>query len=357
MSLPVPQLETLIAGPPGSDPALPIAVIDRNPTPESTHDVECPKARPYMFPTPIDPLPTLADMVPRSVVFTRGPFPRIQIHTPRILHGLGEDQRTRVRNNPEDYLAVIPHGATSRLFSLQPGLQGDIVDFLATLGFQGNKASYRLERSTTTGYDQWCMILSGVNDEMKRYLTWQQTFAISRELTFHVVPFLARRRRHDTICTFEWHNPAMDDSPATRLKLLTAVREKMQVSQRFIRENAEVMREAGYPGDDRALALRAATLLQIHYAPGDENHFQMMILTTRSLAKNEFRQGKWARMVSTVVIDSVTVDGTRLFRGPRWFRCRWCKSVFHFSESCNFERVPGWLGSGEHNPPQALVDE
>ncbi|KAJ7063835.1 hypothetical protein C8F01DRAFT_1229459 [Mycena amicta] len=344
-----------VPGYPDAYYVLSTTVLDQNPTPESTDDVECPEALPYMLPQQVTPTPTLQELASRDVIFTRGPFPRLQIYTPTLLSGMSGDQAHRVQANPAEFFAVIPHGANDRL--LKPALRTSIIDFLTELGFQGRAASINLELPEgIPGPESWALLLSGLNDEMRRFLPWQQTFAVSEELAFHVVPFNARPRLYHPICTLTWNFHVLDGSPATKLKISAAVRAMMWSSPTFLRVNAEIMHNRGLEGTEKYLAIAATVLLDIHYAPPSGNHDAVMILTCRSFAATEMEQGRWTKMFNEEVTDRLIIDGCRLPRGPVWWRCMWCKSFFHHGEDCDFENVPGWLGPTQNNPSRAIAE-
>ncbi|KAJ7054011.1 hypothetical protein C8F01DRAFT_1089319 [Mycena amicta] len=330
--------------------------IHDNPTPESTSDVKSPKARLYTLQTPVTRAPTLLEMISPDAVFTNGPFPHIQIFTPKLLTGMSIDQIERVRANPAKHFAVIPHGSEASL--LTPALRNCIVRFLTTLGFQGRAESLELELPAGTRYPgTWAMLLSRMNDEMYRLLPYQQTFAISPELAFHVVPFNARPCRHHTICALTRDNNEFTDSPRTKVRVLAAIRAGVWSSDDFKRINAETMRNRAIEGDEKSLAIAIAIFLDIHYAPPSGHHPAMMVIICRSFARTEVEQGRWTRSFNRLIINPLVLDGDRLRRAHRTWVCEGCKSYLHHRNDCDFEAIPGWRGPIRINPIQAVEEE
>ncbi|KAJ7054010.1 hypothetical protein C8F01DRAFT_1089318 [Mycena amicta] len=321
-----------VPGFPDPEFILPMKTIVGNPTPESTGDVESPKALRHMIPTPTPTLPNLLELVDKSAVFT-------------------DEQRDRIRAKPDDHLAVVPHGAGCVLLTHE--LQDRILEFLITLGFQGRKASLRLELPDDSEHpDAVALVLSCMNDEMKRFLPWHQTFAVSAELAFHVLPYNPRRREYFPITGIAWNNDQMNDSERSKKRILGAIRSIVWDSDHFLGLNAEIWRDRGSTGDDVSLAIVAAAILDIHFVPPSGNHHAMMILTAPTFTTEE-KQYRWGRMIRRVV-EGAVVDGSPLVPGMRWWSCTWCTSIFHSGGDCDFEKVEGWLGPSESNLPQDL---
>nr|GAT50802.1 predicted protein [Mycena chlorophos] len=113
--------------------------IEGNPRWPWTHDVDCPQALPYQ--TLASPPERLNQLVSTNTHFFKGPFPRLVVTTMQLFQNLSERQTTMVCNNYKDTLPVIPHGAGTLFYQHNPRAAEHILDFLITLGFQGDRTS------------------------------------------------------------------------------------------------------------------------------------------------------------------------------------------------------------------------
>ncbi|KAF5371504.1 hypothetical protein D9615_009583, partial [Tricholomella constricta] len=160
----------------------------------------------FVFPNAFDmkDLPTLSDQnpaiqqscqgplpftpAPAAIAFTRAALPRSVIPMTTLLNNLHLTISEEVEKNPENYLAIVPFGAGNRLFRDHPHLNTDIVNFLRSLGIGSEDQKLSISRPVARSRPNqrrdfekpWTMVLDGASAELRSFLLWQQTFAISR---------------------------------------------------------------------------------------------------------------------------------------------------------------------------------
>ncbi|KAG6893241.1 hypothetical protein C0992_010763, partial [Termitomyces sp. T32_za158] len=130
-----------------------------------------------------------------STTFTQSRVPRAVIPFKRLTANLDQGLVEMVERAPDEFLAIIPFGAGSKLYKDQPMLPAHIALFLKALAIGVNslevsKPVWRNKPSNKKDFETpWTLVMSGASQELKDFLIWQQTFAVSKELTFTVIPF------------------------------------------------------------------------------------------------------------------------------------------------------------------------
>jgi hypothetical protein len=100
-----------------------------------------------------------------------------------------------VTDAPEDYIAIVVFNAGNKYFREYPNANLDVKRFIESLGLPDKEVTVAKPVSKNKPNQRrdfekpWTMILAGAGAELKNFLLWHQTFAVTPTLAFNALPF------------------------------------------------------------------------------------------------------------------------------------------------------------------------
>ncbi|KAF8059883.1 hypothetical protein FPV67DRAFT_1674377 [Lyophyllum atratum] len=256
--------------------------------------------------------------------FTRSVFPRVVIPYKLLVANLDVHIVKKIEESPPDtYLAV------SSLSSLGIGANPELT--IARAVPRGKIDQKRdFERP-------WAMVLEGASDELKEFLIWQQTFAVSRDLAFSVVPF---DKDLKSWVIMNISGDVVQPGEAAMHKALGGIKKVLWHDLRF-RAIA-----------DKFCATKPFNLTYIESDNAQGTHAPIWQLTGRPLSSNPDVQEAFLNNVRNhrywVGIHMLVID-------QRLVNCVWCKSDTHPAHACPFPKVNDWLSPASTAASKALA--
>ncbi|KAG6889229.1 hypothetical protein C0992_005924 [Termitomyces sp. T32_za158] len=287
-----------------------------------------------------------------STTFTQTPVPRVVIPLRRLTANLDQKLVDMVTEDPEAYLAVIPFGAGPKLFKDNPTLPTKIALFLEALSIGANnldvsKAIWKNRPSGRRDFETpWTLILAGASPELKEFLIWQQTFAISPDLTFSVVPFDTNLR--SWVITNISGGAVKPGDEARRLAL-GSLKKALWDSQKFRAISNRMLADTGVAGGPRERAYLATksfdlTFIESHDTQG--NPAPIWQLTAKPMTTDHELHANFKLEVCRT---RVMVGLHYLEMEKRLVECAWCKSDAHPAYACQLPKTEDWLGPRPDN--------
>ncbi|KAG6894619.1 hypothetical protein C0992_005383, partial [Termitomyces sp. T32_za158] len=282
-----------------------------------------------------------------STTFTQSPVPRAVIPYKRLIANLDQGLVDMVERAPEEHLAIIPFGAGSKLYKNQPMLSAHIALFLEALAIGANeievsKAVWRNKPSNKKDYETpWTLILAGASQELKDFLVWQQTFAVSKELTFTVVPFDMNLR--SWVIT-NISGGAVKEGEGPKRIALGTLKKALWENQRFRVIANKILADQGVPGSARQRAHRATTTFDLTYIASQDvngNSAPVWQLTGKPLTTDDELHAVFKLEVCRT---RVMVGLHYLDMEKRLVECAWCKADSHPAHACPLPKVDDWMG-------------
>lgn len=322
----------------------------------------------FTFPDPFMELPVGSDANPanqmsqagdqphfpavNATTFTQVPVPRLVIPFKRLTANLDQGLVDMVTKDPESFLAVVPFGAGPKLFKASPTLPAKIALFLETLAIGTNnldvsKAVWKNRPSGKKDFETpWTLILAGASQELREFLIWQQTFAVSPEITFSVVPFNMELR--SWVITNISGGAVKPGEDAKQLAL-GSLKKALWNSQRFRAICNKILADSGIAGGPRERAYRTTmsfdlAFIESHDAQG--NPAPLWQLSAMPLTSD---YDLHASLKLEICRTKVMVGLHYLEMEKRLVECAWCKSDAHPAYACPQPKVEDWLGPRPDN--------
>ncbi|GLB44701.1 putative RNase H [Lyophyllum shimeji] len=287
--------------------------------------------------------------VDNATPFTRSVFPRVVIPYKLLVANLDSHIVEKIEESPPDtFLAVVAFGAGNKFFREHPNANSEVLTFLKTLGIGTNpdlsvaRAVARNKPNQRRDFERpWTMVLEGASDELKEFLVWQQTFAVSRDLAFNVLPF-------DTGLS-SWvimniSGDAVQPGDAAKHKALGEIKKVLWHDPRFRAIADKCLAAQNISGSCSERAVKATNPFNITFIDSDNAqgvHAPIWQLTGRPLSSDPAIQEEFLLNIRShrywVGMHMLVID-------KRIVNCVWCKSDTHPSHACPFPKVHDWLG-------------
>ncbi|KAF8067088.1 hypothetical protein FPV67DRAFT_1228003 [Lyophyllum atratum] len=287
--------------------------------------------------------------VDNATPFTRSVFPRIVIPYKLLVANLDLHIVQKIEESPSDtYLAVVPHGAGNKYYRDHPNANTEILTFLNTLGI-GSNSELSIAKAVPRGkIDQkrdferpWAMVLEGASTELREFLTWQQTFAVSRTLAFSVIPF-DKDLKPWVIMNIS--GDAVQPGTAPMIKALGEIKKVLWHDPRFRAIADKCLAALNIAGSCSERVVKATTSFNLTYIESDNAqgvHAPIWQLTGRPLSSIHDVQESFLNIIRNhrywVGLHMLVIDN-------RIVNCVWCKSDTHPAHACPFPKVDDWLG-------------
>jgi hypothetical protein len=292
-----------------------------------------------------------------STPFTRAIFPRITIPLSTLLTNLDEELVKVVTEAPEDYLAIVVFGAGSKYFREHPNANLDVLRFVKSLGFPDTevtvaKPAPKNKPNQKRDFDKpWTMIMAGAGNELKNFLLWHQTFAVTPSLAFNVLPF-------DGI-TQSWvvmniSGNAVKNSEAAKKTALGVIKSKLWYNTRFraITDRCLAAQGLGESTAERAyLVTKTYDLTYIETKDGQGDDAPIWQLTGKPITTDPARHREYLNVVRNI---RYLVGVHFLEIEKRFVDCAGCKSDTHPAHMCPLPNVEDWMGPIPDNAERFL---
>ena len=281
---------------------------------------------------------------PKTVSFTRAPFPKVVISFKDLTANLHPDLVNTIKASPADYLAIIPFGAGKKFNEDHPLAGALYTEFIKTLGFdlQGLSITKATPASAPKSDFEapWIYILEGGSKELRSFLLWQQTFAMWSKTAFSVVPFdtnvqswVIANISGDAVC----------DDPKVKDQALGAIKKNLWHNQDFRRIASRCLMEMGNPASPVECAFRVTQSFDLHFMPNlsKDKAAPMWILMGKPITKEDSLHRHYLRTIreATYFLGMKKLEFNR-----RWLDCVWCKCHTHPAHQCPLPRMEDWLG-------------
>ncbi|KAH9833129.1 uncharacterized protein C8Q71DRAFT_672765, partial [Rhodofomes roseus] len=303
-----------------------------------------------------------------GVAYTDASFPKIVISHEVLVGNLHPEQWSQIEPSVDDYCAILPYGTGNAYFLAHPYVKKDITDFLKQLCFrrqpfgpleegkmreedEDEEANPDMDDLSVTvpvqapGKDAkdrfgkpWPLFLARGSQRLREYLLHQQTFAITPDLTFSVIPI------DPTVCSWAICNFGGDSvTPNATGAILEKVKVALWKNAKFCQHVDAVMAKHGIPGSAPQRVVRATST------------FTVTIFNNRDAQGNPAPIAQLrGRPITTDHNDHQTY--LRLIRrGKYWIGlnqleinigvdCQLCKADTHPTWDCPFHQTEGWYG-------------
>ncbi|KAG6875692.1 hypothetical protein C0992_002812 [Termitomyces sp. T32_za158] len=219
---------------------------------------------------------------------------RVVIPYERLVANLDETLLQKIEALPSDYLAVIPFGAGAKLFSDNPSLNIQILNFLVSLGIQSApedlqlaKARWRAKPKGKSDFQApWTLILSGFSSELLEYLVWQQTFAVDKLVTFNMFPFDKGLR---SWFIMNISGDAVKRGDAAKCQALGTIKSTLWFNTRFRSAVNAALSDSNVPGSTDERTLMATESFELTFIESNDargNPAPIWQLTGKPLTSN-----------------------------------------------------------------------
>ncbi|RPD52472.1 hypothetical protein L226DRAFT_576458 [Lentinus tigrinus ALCF2SS1-7] len=163
-------------------------------TGKPAHWDECPHGRKTRAGAPLE-----QPLLPHQE-FLEGPFPHTHIPEYRFFSNLNAAQIQAVRQRGSQVLAVIPHGGGQGLLKRAKLVATAVESFLRSLAFESNERKAfnvkvyepevkKLDPNNPFGKPHAFFVDLGPNaDALRKFLLWQEVFAVNPSLSFTILP-------------------------------------------------------------------------------------------------------------------------------------------------------------------------
>ncbi|KAJ3511621.1 hypothetical protein NLJ89_g3991 [Agrocybe chaxingu] len=296
--------------------------------------------------------------VATATPFTSGLFPRAVIPFDDLLANLDMALQTQIKENPENFLAVVPFGAGNKFFKANPDVNKRVRDFVATLGYNNNglsvhKAEPQDKPSDKRDFEKpWAMILRANDPDLCSYLVWQQTFAIDRTLAFNIVPF-DKNLKPWVIANY--CGDAVANNADERRTALVAIKQKLWTDANFRKIADRLMAQQGISGNLNKRVYMATssfdlTFIDTNNAGGDLAPIWQ--LTGKPLTNDKDDHREYLAAIRNV---TVYVNMNKLKLDKRVVQCVGCKAPTHPGHKCSFPDHPTEAEVG--SPAEGVLEE
>ncbi|KAG6895685.1 hypothetical protein C0992_013296 [Termitomyces sp. T32_za158] len=262
---------------------------------------------------------------------------------------MDETLRAKVEDNPDEFLAVLPFGAGSKLYADNPSINISILNFLTSLGIQENpsdlqlaKARWRAKPKGKSDFQTpWTLLLSSFSEDLKTFLLWQQTFTVDQVVTFNVVPFDKSLR---SWVIMNVSGDAVRSGDEAKCLALGSIKAALWFNTRFRAVANAALAESKVPSSTDERTLRATESFDLKYIESNDargDPAPIWQLTGKPLSTN---QDLHRAVVEAVRAPKYWLKSHLMEVGKRLVECVWCKADTHPAHACPFPLTLDWAG-------------
>lgn len=332
-------------------------------------------APPFIFPNAYDmtDLPTNADENPihhksqrgddptlpqlTSIPFTRAIFPRVTIPFSTLVANLDEKLVKIVTDAPDDYIAIVVFGAGSKYFREFPTANLEVQRFIKSLGLPdqaitiGKPAPKNKPNQKRDFEKPWTMIMAGASPELKSFLLWHQTFAVTSTLAFNALPF---DKEIQSWVIMNISGDAVTDSQAAKEQALGVIKSHLWFNSKFraFADRCLASLGVGESTAERAyLVTKSYDLTFIKTKDSQGNEAPIWQLTGKPITTDPERHREYLGIVRS---ERYLVGIHFLEIEKRFVDCAGCKSDTHPAHMCPFPKIEDWMGPTPDNVERFL---
>ncbi|KAH9829032.1 uncharacterized protein C8Q71DRAFT_718759 [Rhodofomes roseus] len=315
----------------------------------------------YQWPDPLD-LPTAVDENLHSCMTHAKPFPHPtpttktaytdasfeqRVISYNVLMGnVCKKQRDAIKADPTGFLAVVPYGAGNCYFEDNPRAHLDIQDFVRSLRFLRPTTEEISKSVRETNKDirdcfgkPWTLFLHGGSQCLRKFLLYQQTFAISERIAFSVVPL------DPNIFSWAICNLVGDGiTPTLKDTILAGVKRWLWKDDAFRAHIDKVLAREGVPGSVNEQVLyvtNSYTLVLIHKKDERGNPAAIAQLRGKPITSNMANHLTYLQLVCD---GNYWIALNHLKTRGQGVECQLCKADTHPTWDCPLHQTPGWYG-------------
>jgi len=332
-------------------------------------------APPFIFPNAHDmtDLPTHADENPiyhksqrgeapalpqlTSTPFTRTTFPRVTIPFSTLVANLDEQLVEIVTEAPDGYIAIVVFGAGNRYFREHPAVNLEVQRFIKSLGLPNQnvtvaKPAPKNKPNQKREFEKpWTMIMAGAEPELRSFLLWHQTFAVTPTLAFSALPF---DKGVQSWVIMNISGDAVNDSQAAKNNALGVIKSHLWFDPKFraVTDRCLAMLGVGESTAERAcLVTMTYDLTYIETKDSQGNDAPIWQLTGKPITADVERHREYLGIIRggryLVGIHFLEIE-------KHFVDCAGCKSDTHPAHMCPFPRVEDWMGPTPDNVERFL---
>ncbi|KAH8074946.1 hypothetical protein BXZ70DRAFT_902739 [Cristinia sonorae] len=292
-------------------------------------------------------------------------YPRIVITYNDLTASMAEAQKEGIRND-KTTLAVVPLGAGSAWFKRNPEAHVQLTKFFRDLNVEENADAAsqivvyppeaRIDRSGQTFANvkqmyakPWPLILTGAGENLRKFATWFQTFAVSEDMVFSVVEF------DETLQSWVIANIGADPNfgfltPGCEKRILKEIKDKLWSDDKFRRFVDFALGAQGVAGSacDRVVIATQSLTVEFLGTMQDEDvakkEVAVVQLRGKPISPIPETHTEWLAHIRRIIKSCrynphVRFDVVRVFKA-----CTACKSEAHPTNTCPFLHIQHWYG-------------
>ncbi|KZT27263.1 hypothetical protein NEOLEDRAFT_1146775 [Neolentinus lepideus HHB14362 ss-1] len=299
---------------------------------------------PHLQKTRQGPTPTVAPQGDK-ITYTKGEFDRIVLSYYDLLRNLSPNAKSAVQADPDKDLAVLPHGGGRAFLLTHPlaakTVQQNLID-LRVASVSDAEAGPKLLSNLRDWFDKpWVILAEGVMDAMRQFLLWQQTFALSKDSAWHVMPF-DRDLMPWLITTIS--SSAIDNGSLSKVELLCCIKRALVADSVFLNMCDRHLAAQGIAGSVHSRTIKALStfdLMPVEFTNTKAVHEMVMVLTGEPITRDKD--------------DHFTVSFDTVVTGCHWDPCTGCKSELHPVDKCPFAKTFSWFGPSAEDMKQMVT--
>ncbi|RPD55589.1 hypothetical protein L226DRAFT_466733 [Lentinus tigrinus ALCF2SS1-7] len=300
--------------------------------------------------------------------FLEGPFPHTHVPEYRFFSNLNAAQIQAVRQRGTQILAIIPHGGGQGLLKRAKVVASAIESFLRSLAFESNGRKAfnvkvyepevkKMDPNNPFGKPHAFFVDLGPNaDALRKFLLWQEVFAVNPSLSFSVLP-VDTREASWKVCVITGDDIEPNATHAylvqQRTLLLTELKKRIHDDFKLLWKTAQlVLNSWNVHGTYSELATMFTDTFMLELTTADPRSgappAPAFILYAKPLTYDKREAVKWRADFLRVhprtgaqplrlgldifPVDKGSVD------------CKVCKADVHRTADCPLANTPGWIG-------------
>ncbi|KAK0479350.1 hypothetical protein IW261DRAFT_1420067 [Armillaria novae-zelandiae] len=306
---------------------------------------------PYEFPDPraTANLPMAGDAFPYDKLSCSGESPET------LLLDICAD----IAASPENFIVAVPFGAGPKFYEDNHRADLLLKTFLEGLDFpdkgkltvffllemkEDKKGQNREEgQSRKSAFDKpWPLIITGFSTDFRRFLLWNQCFAMALQSIWNLVPFNLKALAW-TITAFQGN--VINDDPDLLTEALGCIKKATwhhTSIQNLVKQITQAQGHSGNPAKLTVKMTQSWCLSYIETKNFDDNKGPVFLLTGEPITDNLDMH----RAITTHIHRlKIHVNYQQLINIDKIIGCDWCKNQDHPSHACPFPEVDStWYG-------------
>ncbi|KAJ8508435.1 hypothetical protein ONZ45_g9283 [Pleurotus djamor] len=291
--------------------------------------------------------------VQSHIPYTMAQFPRLIKSQAYLLGGIRKDDQEKIKASPEDYIALLVHGAGDALRSENPRLAPDVQIFIRSLcdpGMQPPKVTEPPKENKDSS-SEWgkphILLCREAAPELREYLLWFQTFAFEangRRIAVSALP-LDEGIHSWYICDLS--STYIDGEEETRLNVRRAIVNTLKVNPQFRNfvDSCVGTLDPRFPTlDDRVnRTLQTFKVYEVELA----QDVRILQLFAEPIAIDGKTHSTWIELITTqrYIVDFTELQvQTKLQKNRLYESCTFCKDDTHDVSRCPFPLTEDWKG-------------